>query len=349
MTSFVPLEKPIPVKEQKWPKGTRPLVSVWCAAYNHERFISQAVESFLAQATTFPVQIILHDDASTDESVAIIQSYYSNHQSSINVCIQRENLLSKNRNALGEVFAVRSAGELVAFCDGDDYWTDPTKLQKQAQLMLENQEIALCYHPVVVENHDRATGSVIEGEVHPKNFAPMLSFDDLLGSNPIPTCSILIRKSALLYSLPRSFAKVWACDWPRWIWAALQGKIVAIPDVMACYRVHSGGAWSGLSKEARKWQEFQLWRALGDIVPATHHAKLDANALDSCERALATGLLELRPVDKWLELWRLGLSICRSDRTLFKRWLVLALKTMLGRQTIAGIAKFLKRVRHLHQ
>ena len=72
---YVPLQKPIPISEQNWPDGTRPLVSVQCITFNHEKYIKQAIEGFLMQETTFPVQIVIHDDASTDSTASIARAY----------------------------------------------------------------------------------------------------------------------------------------------------------------------------------------------------------------------------------------------------------------------------------
>lgn len=91
---YTPLPKPIPVTEQRWPEGTRPLVTVQCITFNHERFIRQAIDGFLMQETTFPVQILVHDDASTDGTAAIVREYAERHPELIVAVLQSKNLLS---------------------------------------------------------------------------------------------------------------------------------------------------------------------------------------------------------------------------------------------------------------
>ena len=109
-----------------------PLVSICCLCYNHEKFIRQCIEGFLIQKVNFDIEIIINDDASQDDSVRIITEYQSKYPNLFVCVFQKENQYSKGVNLLSLIFS-KARGKYIAYCEGDDYWTDPLKLQKQVQ------------------------------------------------------------------------------------------------------------------------------------------------------------------------------------------------------------------------
>ena len=132
----------------------KPVVSICCTAYNHEKFIQQAIEGFLIQKTSFPFEIIIHDDASTDKTAAIVRGYAEKNPHLIKIILQKENQYKKGMLS-GSYFGfeplVRNVlpiaqGQYIALCEGDDYWTDPTKLQKQKEYLDTHLECIMCYH-----------------------------------------------------------------------------------------------------------------------------------------------------------------------------------------------------------
>ena len=119
--------------------------------YNHERFIKDCLEGFVKQITNFPFQVIVHDDASTETTPAIIKEYSDRYPSIIKPIFQEENQwVGKNTNPLIRHVFPQVNTKYIALCEGDDYWTDPLKLQKQVDFLEANQHISLCYHPVDV-------------------------------------------------------------------------------------------------------------------------------------------------------------------------------------------------------
>ncbi len=109
-----------------------PLVSICCITYNHEDFIRDAIEGFLMQKTSFPIEIIIHDDASTDNTANIIEEYANKYPDLFVTILQSENQWSKGGGSIYARFVYpRARGKYIALCEGDDYWTDPLKLQKQ--------------------------------------------------------------------------------------------------------------------------------------------------------------------------------------------------------------------------
>ncbi len=137
------------------------MVSVCCLAYNHESYIRQTIEGFLIQKTTFPIEIIIHDDASTDQTAVIIQEYYNRFPEIIVPIFQTENQYSKGIRPSPTFVWPKARGKYIALCEGDDYWTDPDKLQKQVDFLEAHYDFAICFHEVGVRCNDESTPSHI--------------------------------------------------------------------------------------------------------------------------------------------------------------------------------------------
>lgn len=141
------LKYPIPITDQKWDKSIEPVVSIGCITYNHENYIKNAIEGFLIQKITFPVEIIIHDDASTDNTSNIIREYEQKYPNLFINIYQNENQYSKgNTPIFGNFIYPKARGKYIAFCEGDDFWTDPLKLQKQVNFLEANPDYSLTSH-----------------------------------------------------------------------------------------------------------------------------------------------------------------------------------------------------------
>ena len=128
-------------------KMTQPLVSICCLTYNHEPFIRKCLDGFLMQETTFPVEILIHDDASTDGTDDIIREYTEKYPDKIFPLFEEENKYSNGYKGKMDFFNYnRVRGKYIATCEGDDYWTDPLKLQKQVDFMESHPEYSVCFH-----------------------------------------------------------------------------------------------------------------------------------------------------------------------------------------------------------
>jgi len=122
-------------------KDIEPLVSICCITYNHENYIRDAIEGFLMQKTSFPIEIIIHDDASTDNTAQIIKEYEDKYPDLFCNIFQNENQWSKGGGSIYARFLYPQArGKYIALCEGDDYWTDPLKLQKKVDFMEVNPD-----------------------------------------------------------------------------------------------------------------------------------------------------------------------------------------------------------------
>src|SRR5262245_28919719 len=126
---------------------TKPLVSISCMTYNHAAFIRTCLDHLLVQKTNFPFEIMIHDDASTDGTREIIEEYVSKYPEIIFPFYQKENQYSKGVRGLSSRYNYpRCRGKYVAICEGDDYWTDPYKLQKQVDFLESHEDYVMAYH-----------------------------------------------------------------------------------------------------------------------------------------------------------------------------------------------------------
>jgi glycosyltransferase involved in cell wall biosynthesis len=257
------LEKPVRITEQPWPEGTVPVVSIRCITYNHVNFIRDAIEGFLMQETTFPVEILIHDDASTDGTADIVREYQAKYPQLIRTVLQTENQWSKGREASRRArkpFNDMARGAFIAFCEGDDYWTDPSKLQKQIAILRANPQASGSFHAVSMLNKN---GDILE--VRPSRPVPSrLTFCDVVVRNYLFTCSLVYRSSAAPAWSPWS-ARLPMGDWPLQVNLARSGDLLGIDEDMGCYRRHLGGVWTRMSKR-------EELNAISDFYSAVYKA-----------------------------------------------------------------------------
>ncbi|WP_316839650.1 glycosyltransferase family 2 protein [Pedobacter gandavensis] len=231
------------------------MVSICCLTYNHEKYIKQAVEGFVMQKTNFSVEIIIGEDCSTDHTREILNDYVSRYPDKIRIITSPTNV-GANNNAVRVFKAVR--GKYIAICDGDDYWTDPLKLQKQVDFLEENEAFVMCghYSKRISENN----------EIHYLNFNPkplVYSFDDVMTENntEISTLTIVFRNSA---EIKKMYTADWflKCNAPdkfiKLYTTFVSGKgIYILPETMSCYRLHAGGIWSSLKPRDVRQKELK--------------------------------------------------------------------------------------------
>jgi glycosyltransferase involved in cell wall biosynthesis len=208
-----------------------PLVSICCITYNHEKFISEALDSFLMQVTDFPFEIIVRDDASLDNTRNIIEKYYKRFPKIIKPILEEENTYSKGVKPFKETTNL-AIGKYIALCEGDDYWTDNKKLQIQADILEKNSIYSSVAHQAVV----------LDGE-ESKDFSHSVKtdyvLDDLIFERKFHTASLVFRRDILKkYPLP---SNVLSGDKMLILLLALCGKIRFINKRMCVYRKHEGG------------------------------------------------------------------------------------------------------------
>ena len=217
-----------------------PRLSVACITYNAAPYIRQALDGFLMQKTNFPFEVLVHDDASTDGTAEIIREYAEKRPDVIRAVFQKENQWSKGVAVAPKFLWPLIRGEYVAMCEGDDYWTDPLKLQKQVDWLDAHPESSVCFHPVVVHFEDGSRKDAAYPA--PKDCPDGFTFKGLLKHNFIQTNSVVFRwkLKGREGEVPTDISPR---DWFTNLIHAEKGPIGYIPEPMGVYRRHPGGVW----------------------------------------------------------------------------------------------------------
>lgn len=235
-------------KDWKKEYGKDAVVDILCGAYNQELYIGQTLDSFLMQKTDFPFRIIIHDDASTDGTMEIIKEYERRFPNLIYAMYENENLYSKEYGRLaGKMYGTVSA-EYLALCDGDDYWTDKGKLQKQYDFLRRNPDYSMCFHPVYYLANDK----YIKDDRHYKKECTIPTTEIIeRGGMYCATCSLFCRVSAKR-DVPGWVKMSDVGDYPIQILLSLRGKVWYLPEIMGVYRYNALGSWSNAVKLDKK-------------------------------------------------------------------------------------------------
>jgi glycosyltransferase involved in cell wall biosynthesis len=212
-------------------------VSVLIITYNQQRFIRKAIDSALAQQTSFPIEILVGDDFSSDGTREIIQEYERQYPGLVKGVLHPRNMGKNGGINFLETLKL-AAGEYYALMDGDDYWTNEHKLQKQADFLDAHPDYSTVFHNAVITYEDGTPEHLLNGP----DTKPFFTIDDLIGEEEIwfmATSSTMYRNSIREY--PAWFKESVSGDIPRLILKAKQGKIGYLPDVMSVYRKNQGG------------------------------------------------------------------------------------------------------------
>lgn len=216
-------------------------VTVVCRTYNHERYIRQCLESLVSQETDFNYEIIVHDDASTDATASIVKEFEEKYPNLVKPIYQKENQYQKKVDTYKEWILPKSKGEFLAMCEGDDFWTDPKKLQKQYDFMSQHPEYSLCGHGAYYANED---GSLLSGRYFTAaEETKTIPTEEVLGGWKMATASLMYRKDLRAAATPIPFKG--DCpngDFALAVYMALHGKVYYINDLMCAYRRVSVGS-----------------------------------------------------------------------------------------------------------
>lgn len=224
-----------------------PVVSVCITTFNKQDYIKQALDSILSQKTNFEIEILIYDDASTDKTVQIIKSYQENHPN-IRLFANTKNEYGNGLLGINERHLFPKAkGRFIAMCDGDDYWTDDSKLQQQVDFLNRNPEYIMCCHDGDVYYQKSNTF----GPIYPKPFNNPITTENIItmGGNLCPTSSMVFRNQFAEY--PDFMMKSLSNDRALTYFLMLHGKFWLINKKMCVYRVHASGLIAAGDKKVR--------------------------------------------------------------------------------------------------
>lgn len=218
----------------------RPLmVSIRCLAYNHELYIRKALDGFVMQKTNFRFEAIVHDDASTDGTADIIREYAEKYPKIIKPIFETENQYRKRDGSLRRIMNTATKGRYAALCEGDDYWTDPLKLQKQVDFLESHPEYSMCYSGFqTVDKNGNIIFDANYEDLQKKSKSGDI-FAKLLHGNFILTCTTCVRSE--VYQLPEYLNSPASLDYNLFLAASKSGKIKFFKDKLSSYRIIESG------------------------------------------------------------------------------------------------------------
>ena len=270
------------------------MVSVLCTAYNHEKYLREALDSMVNQQTDFAYEILVSDDVSTDSTPDIIRDYAARYPDKIRPFLLTENLYSQGRDVYYEVFFPAARGKYTAFCEGDDFWTDPTKLQRQVDFLEAHPDYTACVHNTELMKYEgaRADDSLVTRDADCD-----MEFSDILpGMSHAWHTSSLLGRTDLLADPPDFYdiaAEAGFGDFPYALWLRLNGKIRFLARFMSCYRLSSGtDSWSA-DQEKQTSRRTRFFRGVIDMLTAFRAHVADAELL--------------RLTDEWIDRWNFQL------------------------------------------
>lgn len=250
-----------------------PLVSICCITYNQKNFIRDALEGFLMQQTSFSFEILIHDDASTDGTPEVIHEYEKQYPNIIKAICQPENKYSQGES-INELYNFpRAKGKYLALCEGDDYWTDPLKLQKQVDLLETYPNMGMVCTGFTTL--DMSTNSIHKQSAG--NESAMLR--GIMDRGKIVTATTLFRKS--LYEqyaaeLDIENIRFWKMnDYPLWMWFLKKSSVFYLSDLTSVYRLLPASA-SHFQHDWSRAQQFH--QSFIEITKYLHEKKIITHA-----------------------------------------------------------------------
>ncbi|PRY82465.1 glycosyltransferase family 2 protein [Alkalibacterium olivapovliticus] len=218
-------------------------VSISVTTYNQEKYIEQTLESLLMQIANFDFEILINDDASSDKSQDIIRQYEEKYPAIIKPIYQRENQYSQGKEVHYTFNYTRAQGKYIAYCDGDDYWTDPLKLQKQFDFMESHSHVSACVHAGKAVN-EKGTRILWTQRADQKN--TYLNTGKVISSQGMFASNSLFMRNYFTgdYKVPDWFHEAKITDYPLYLILSTKGDLYYMDDIMCSFRVASNGSFT---------------------------------------------------------------------------------------------------------
>lgn len=253
-----------------------PLVSVCCIVYNHEKYLHDCLDGILMQNTSFDYDIIIHDDASTDSSAVIIREYCAKYPNLIKPILQPENQYSQGKRILPILFK-QVDGVYIALCEGDDYWTDPYKLQKEVDVLEKDKTlIGVFTNSMTVDKQ----GNVLEErceKIYPGNKQGRYTLHDFFQSAPsYPTATVVFRYihgPEICAKMNHTYSK-YLGDWTLWAILHSYGDFYYLDEVTSAYRINPTSLTHTVDRVGRAKASFSICKSLSEVLPAEYRKYL---------------------------------------------------------------------------
>lgn len=311
---------------------SQPLVSIACLTFNHEKYIKEALDSFLMQKTSFEFEIVIGDGGSWDNNRQIILDYKNKYpEKIIPVFPEQDPGIPETYNLIFD----NCRGKYIATCEGDDYWTDKNKLQEQINFLEKNPDFSICHHNVLIM--DNETGKISKKYVPLKEVTDII---DLAYHNHLFTPACVFRNNNV--RLPSELNNLPIADYPLHLFNAKYGRIKYFRNCMAVYRVHKQGVWNGETlinnfSNALKVYEFlvkqdfpdQVIQIFKQSILFLHTRIIDQLISENKKDDVATYLLKLSPetqVELFINSRKSIASFVNKKLFIFKRILFSKLK-----------------------
>ncbi len=216
-------------------------VSIVCNTYNHEQYIRETMDSFLMQKTSFPFEILIHDDASTDKTVEILREYEEKYPDIIRPIYQTVNQYSQGADICQQFQSPRARGKYIALCEGDDYWTDPYKLQKQYDAMEAHPEVDICAH--CTRMIDANTLELFKFIAPADHDCILPQAEVIVGDGGFVGTNSLFYRTELDFNVPK-FREYFSFDYTLQMHGSLRGGMLYLKDTMSVYRFMTSASWT---------------------------------------------------------------------------------------------------------
>lgn len=266
-----------------------PDITVVILTYNHEDTITQALDSIIEQQHSLDVEILVHDDFSKDETVNILKRYQKKHPEIITLALQESNQYDGGKNPVLPNAIKLCKGSYIAICEGDDYWIDDDKLQKQFDLMKKNPETNGCFHPAYTENPLKERQIIAQHSQVSKIF----SADEVItrGGAFCPTASLFVKKEVLDLMNDKLLSVIPCGDYFIQILASMKGGLVFSPEPMSIYRIGFPGSFTtnfirgGWKKKSLFYKRMaEALQEIDEITLQGHHESVQLMIKDSNRR-----------------------------------------------------------------
>lgn len=283
---------------------SNPEISILCITFNQVEYVKRCLEGFLAQRIDAPIEILVNDDCSTDGTTDILLKYQREHPELFRIVTHDENQYSRGKSPMGEFLVPLARGSYIAMCEGDDFWTDPTKLQVQLDFMESHPAYACCVH---ANEHVRAESGAHMATIRYASHDCEVSIDDITSrSQCYATNSMFVRSSAMRAYRDSQFFTFRADGDHKMLlyFGLVAGGIYYLDRVMSAYRMLSKSSVNrklllsgNLEENARRKrdQRISLLKFADSFTEGDYHAQI-AHGIDSMEYGFARDARDLQVI-----------------------------------------------------